>query len=225
MVGLRIALLDASHNHPATRRNFRRELDANLVEFDVTNGAFPPDASFDGIVVTGSRSSVYWDEAWIDKTRAYVADAAAAGVPMLGVCWGHQLLADALGGTVESMGEYEIGYRTIDHTGTSALFDGIDERFVAFTTHSDAVTALPPDMDIIAENDMAIQGFEGDRIWGIQFHPEYDMATARDVTEAKDDLHPDRKAAALDGITDENYRSAGQAKTVFDNFLRIISDA
>ncbi|MFW6153040.1 MAG: GMP synthase, partial [Halobacteriota archaeon] len=78
---------------------------------------------------------------------------------------------------------------------------------------------------IIAENDVSIQGFAGDRVWGVQFHPEYDMATAREVTLAKDDLDEERKRRALESITPENYRRAGQAKRIFDNFQVLVETA
>ncbi|MFP4590360.1 MAG: type 1 glutamine amidotransferase [Halobacteriales archaeon] len=219
MTSRRIALLDASHQHPATRRNFRRELAASLDEFDVTAGELPDTTAYDGIVITGSSASVYWDEDWIDATRAYVDEAIEAAVPTLGVCWGHQLIADALGGTVEDMGRYEIGYREITHNGRSPLLAGIDRRFLAYTTHSDAVTAVPDGATVIARNDVSIQGFQSGVAFGVQFHPEYDAETAREVTEAKDELEPDRKALALDSITSENERRAAQVKGLFDNFV------
>ncbi|MFW6448053.1 MAG: type 1 glutamine amidotransferase [Halobacteriota archaeon] len=219
MTDRRIALLDASHQHPATRRNFRRELAVSLDEYDVTAGELPDSTAYDGVVVTGSRASVYWDEPWIEATHEYVDAAIEADVPTLGVCWGHQLIADVLGGSVVDMGEYEIGYREIVHDGRSPLLAGIDRRFLAYTTHSDEVAELPPGASVIAENDTAIQGFQSGVAFGVQFHPEYDRATAREVTEAKDELDPDRKARALESITPENERRAAQAKGLFDNFV------
>jgi len=219
----RLAVLNASHGHEATRRNFRRELDATLVEFDVTAGELPAHVEFDGVVLTGSRASVYWDEDWIPRTRSWVQDAIEAGCPCLGICWGHQLLADALGGRVEGMGEYEIGYRTVEHTGDSLLFEGIDESFTAFTTHSDEVTELPPDAELLAENDYSIHGFHKGHCYGVQFHPEYDMETAREVTQNKDDqLTDERIDDVLDGIHEDNYQAACEAKQVFDNFVSIV---
>ncbi len=219
----RLAVLDASHGHPATRRNFRRELEGSLAEFDVSAGELPETIAFDGIVVTGSRSSVYWDEPWIEATKAYVDRALEAEVPILGVCWGHQLLASVLGGTVEAMDEYEIGYKDIDRIAEDPLFAGIGGTFRAFTTHSDEVVALPEDAEVIAENETSIQGFRCGAARGVQFHPEYDMDTAREVTEAKDELSKERKAAVLEGITEENYRAATEAKAVFSNFDSIVA--
>ena len=219
MTRLRIALLNAAHSGDHTRRNFRREVDADLVEFDVADRELPDGFAFDGCIVTGSRASVYWDEPWIGELKQWVGDAVEAGLPFLGVCYGHQLLADVLGGRVEGMGDYEIGYRTVEHDG-SRLFEGVDEEFTVFTTHSDRVAELPPGADLIARNDYGIHGFRKDDVFTVQFHPEYDMETARTVTEGKDDqLSAERLQGVLDGVTEENFAAACEAKTLFDNFL------
>lgn len=219
MTSPRIALINASFERADTRRNFTRELDASVVEYVANEGDLPDGADIDGAVVTGSRASVYWDEPWIDATRTWVREVLEADVPVLGVCWGHQLLADALGGEVEGMDRYEIGYREVHHDGTSPLFEDIDRTFTAFQTHSDEVVQLPPDARVVAESDVSIQAYEGAGYWGVQFHPEYDRETARLVTQAKDEIDPDRKRRALQSITDEHVKAAGQSKLVLENFV------
>ncbi len=218
----RLAVLDASHNDRDTKRNFRRELDADLAEFDVTVGELPDSFEFDGVVVTGSRSSVYWDEPWISPLKEWVADAIDRDLPFLGVCYGHQLLADVLGGSVEGMGTYEIGYNEITRTVDSPLLSGIDERFLAFTTHSDAVVELPPGAEALAANEYSNHGFRKDRVFGVQFHPEYDMETAEELTRRKD-LSEQRREEVLAGITEENYADACRAKRVFENFTDYVN--
>jgi GMP synthase (glutamine-hydrolysing) len=223
MSRLRIAFVNAAHDGTDTRRNFRRELDADLVEFDATGGDLPETVEFDGVVVSGSRSSVYWDEEWIPPTKSWVGDAIDAGLPCLGVCWGHQLLADVLGGEVADMGEYEIGYREVEQTGDSRLFDGIDEEFTVFTTHSDEVAQLPPGAEEIAANDYSNHGFRKDRVFGVQFHPEYDAETAESVTTSKE-LADERMERVLAGINEQNYRAACEAKLVFENFCEYVRE-
>jgi GMP synthase (glutamine-hydrolysing) len=221
----RIALLNGAHEPEGNRRNFRRELDADLVEYHLPGGDRPDTFDVDGAVVTGSRASVYWDEAWIEPTKEWVGEAIDRDIPFLGVCYGHQLLADVLGGTIEPMDDYEIGYRTVERVGDSALLDGIDEEFTVFTTHSDRVTELPPGAELLAENDYGVHGFRDGHVFAVQFHPEYDMETAADVTTGKDDqLSDERIQSVLDGVTTENFQAACEAKRLFDNFVDYVAD-
>jgi GMP synthase (glutamine-hydrolysing) len=235
---LRLALLNASTSERATSVNFRRELDADLAEFQVNDGQLPRGYEFDGFVVTGSAVSVYWDseQAWVEPTCEWVREAVDRGLPALGVCFGHQLLAHALGGRVEDMGEYELGYREVRRTdldGEGAatddaraadggdpgdpLFAGLDEEFLVFTTHSDTVAELPPGATEIATNDYGNHGFRLGHVVGVQAHPEYDQTMAEAVTLTKD-LPDERIQRVLDGIDDENYARACETKRLFDNF-------
>ncbi|WP_123621200.1 type 1 glutamine amidotransferase [Halorubrum sp. CSM-61] len=220
MTRLRFALLNAAHEGANTRRNFRRELDADLVEFSASEGHLPDHTEFDGVVVTGSRSSVYWDEAWIPPLVDYVREAAAAGLPVLGVCYGHQVLAEALGGRVAGMDEFEIGYNEVRRRGDDELFAGIDEEFTVFTTHGDAVVELPPGATLLAENDHGVHAFRDGHCWGVQFHPEYDLESARDVTEGKRERLGDARVdAVLAEITPDAYEAACEVKPLFNNFV------
>lgn len=226
MTRLRLALLNAAEGDEgitATNRNFRRELDADLAEFVVSRGQLPPDFDFDGVVVTGSAASAYWDEEWIQESCEWVREAHEKGLPILGICFGHQLLAAALGGSVEDMDGYEIGYRDVEHDD-SPLFEGINDQFTVFTTHGDAVTELPEDADLIAENDYGIHGFQVGHAFGVQFHPEYDMPTATRVTQTKEFLGEERIEQVLSGITDENYASACESKQLFQNFTDYVRE-
>ena len=223
MSTLRIAVLNAAHQGENTTRNFRRELDASLAEFDVTSGSIPETFDYDGVVISGSRSSVYWDEPWIEPTKAWVAAALERGIPFLGICWGHQLLADVLGGTVEDMGVYEVGYSEIEHFGNSRLFDGIDREFVAYTSHTDAVTTLPVGAIPLAENEYSNHGFRLETAFGVQFHPEFDRETARRLIAEKD-LTEERREQLLAELTDENYDKSCQSKLVFENFLEFVRE-
>jgi len=213
-----LALLNASFDDANTLRNFRRELDAEVAVHDARAGEFPEPAAYDGLVITGSRASVYWDEPWIDAARAWAREAVDSDTPALGICWGHQLLADAVGGTVEPMNEYELGYRTVRHTD-DPVFEGVPEAFTVFTTHSDAVTDLPDDATVIAENDYGIQGFRHGDVVGIQSHPEYDRETAETVARGKD-LPDGRIEAVCADITDDAFAESRAAKRVFDNFCQ-----
>ncbi len=225
----RLALLNASHGD-YTARNFRRELDANLVEFDADEGDLPGGFNFDGFVITGSRASVYQDDDWIEALVDWTTEAVEHGLPCLGICFGHQVVAVALGGRVTGMGEYEIGYREVRRVGDSRLLSGIDDTVTVFTSHQDTVVELPPGAEPIAENEYGNHGFRltGERtdrsVFTVQFHPEYDLSTAETVAGQKD-LPDKKKCRVFEGITERNHEAASEAKTLFSNFTEYVREA
>lgn len=226
---LHIAILDASLGTPHVKRNFPRELDARLSIFDVNEGELPPPvttssglypsdapSAFDAVVISGSQSSVYEDRPWITQLSTWVEDAIATDIPMLGVCWGHQLLAQILGGRVEG-GEYELGYVRVSQRGSDNFFSEVPNTFTAFATHSDYVVELPEGATVLAENDASIQSFRHGSLFTTQFHPEYDEKTARAMIGSKS-LPEETVRRALGTCTRENVSAANEVKRIFRNF-------
>ena len=227
MAAPRIAVLDASLGDTPAERNFRREVPGSVDVFKVSEGELPPPVEsraewpYDGVIISGSQSSVYEDLSWIRDVEDWMQGALRASVPILGVCWGHQLIAKIGGGRVEDLGQYEIGYRPIEVTGDSELFDGFPDEFVAFETHSDAVVELPPVATELARNDVTVQAFSYGSSYGVQFHPEYDLETARWILDNKD-LSEERERTARENLTKEMYERARVATGVFDNFRTLV---
>ncbi|WP_181685210.1 type 1 glutamine amidotransferase [Halorhabdus salina] len=225
-----ITLLDASIGETPAQRNVRRELDLPQTAHKVSEGHLPPDPTgedwdADGVVISGSQTAVYDDRAWIKRTAEWVEDAVIAGVPVLGICWGHQLLARALGGRVGPMDDYELGYATVERVAPDPLLEGAGKRFLAFESHSDAVTDLPTDARVLADNDQAIQAFRLRNALGVQFHPEYDVETARWVVQNKaDELPDDRLDAIQQSITPQHHAKTAGANAVFDAFERLVRE-
>jgi GMP synthase (glutamine-hydrolysing) len=220
-----LAVIDASIGETPAESNLRRELDANVTVYKVSEGEFPPSVSaaewgFDGVIISGSQTSVYEDHDWIHEATEWIRRVHRADIPILGVCWGHQFLAQALGGRVVDMGEYELGYERIARLGDDPLFEGLPEEFTSFETHSDRVAEVPPGAATLARNDYGVQAFRVGSTYGVQFHPEYDRETAVWVTEGKD-LPDERIRSVLDGITDESVEAARASKRIFDNFRRL----
>lgn len=222
-MSLHFALLNASHEKEPARRNFRREFDVEFTEFDVRSGDIPAGTTFDAALITGAPASVCADEPWLDSLKEWLEGAIEDGMPVLGVCFGQQVLADVLGGRVEHMGEYELGYHMIRHDPDSRLFEGIDEWFTAFTAHSDEVVELPPGADAIAENNFAVHGFRKGHVFAVQFHPAFDMETAETVLEYKN-VSEKQIEHVVDEITHDNYSSAQEATQLFDNFCEYVRE-
>ena len=229
---MHIALIDASLGTPHAQRNFEREVDATLTVYNANEGEIPPPIgdsdpvetpngpiqSFDGVIISGSQSSVYDDRPWIQTLSRWVEGALSDGMPVLGVCWGHQLLAQVLGGTVKG-GSYELGYVQVEQEDSDPIWDGIPNPFTVFATHSDHVVALPPDATLLASNETGVQAFRRGPAYAVQFHPEYDLRTAKAMINSKDLAERDIQAA-LDTCTEENVAAARAPKQIFDNFLR-----
>ena len=225
---LDIAVVDASVGETPARRNLDRELDTETTVFDASGGDIPPtpaspEWTFDGVVVSGSQTSVYDDLDWIHELTEWGRRVHEAGIPALGICWGHQFFAQALGGRVVDMDEYELGYETVERVGEDPLFDGVARQFRSFETHSDRVAELPPGAVTLARNEFGVQSYRVGRTYGVQFHPEYDRQTAAWVIDGKD-LPAERLDAARETLTDENVEAATEAKRVFGNFREIATD-
>lgn len=131
-----------------------------------------------GIILSGSHASVY--EAETDRAPQAVFE---QGVPVLGICYGMQTMAQQLGGRVEAGAKREFGYAEIRAHGHSALFKNIQDRtnsdghglIDVWMSHGDKVTELPAGFKVIASNDttpIAAMADEARHFYGVQFHPE-----------------------------------------------------
>lgn len=133
---------------------------------------------FDGIILTGSPLYVNDADPWMKETANWVLHAADQHIPILGVCFGHQLLAYALGGVVEKNAagpEYGTTEVSLTETGTTdALFTGLSTILKTHQYHSDHIVTLPADAIVLAQNTTSpIQAFAyGEHIRGLQWHPE-----------------------------------------------------
>lgn len=230
---MHLALLDASLGTPHAKRNFPREVNASFTIYDVNDGDIPPPigapdpprttdgrtSSFDGVIISGSQSSVYDREReWIGDLSQWVEGTVADGLPVLGVCWGHQLLAQMLGGTVKG-GSYELGYVEIAQEAKDPIWDNIPTPFTAFASHSDHVVELPAGATLLASNETGVQAFRHEQVYAVQFHPEYDLQTAEAMINSKTTLSEAERNAARSTCTDGNGAAAETTTQVFDNFL------
>ena len=134
-------------------------------------GPLPDPAGFGHAVVLGASYSVYdEDRAWISDELAWLRRADAAGLPVLGICFGAQAMAAAFGGRVEPAARKEIGWTEID-----TLDPGLVPAGPWLEFHGDQCR-LPADARLLARNDLGVQAFSLGRHLGVQFHPEVDGA-------------------------------------------------
>ena len=124
-----------------------------------------------GVILSGGPNSVYEDGA--PMAPAWVFD---AGVPILGICYGMQLIAHQLGGKVESVTQREYGHTVIHKDGQdNVLFEGLDSEIPVWMSHGDRIEELPPGFRSLAYSEnspIAVMGNEEGTYFGIQFHPE-----------------------------------------------------
>jgi GMP synthase (glutamine-hydrolysing) len=139
-----------------------------------------------GVVMTGSHAMVTDNLPWSVGLEGWLRDAVDDAVPILGVCYGHQLLARATGGRVDyhatgrEIGTVEI--RTLQACADDALFSAVPGSFLAHTTHAQSVLELPPGAVHLATNAYERNhAFRlGESAWGVQFHPEFDTQVMRE---------------------------------------------
>lgn len=165
----------------------------------------PPVQGFDGVIMTGSPLSVTQPADWMKRAADYLVDAGEAGKPVLGVCFGHQLLAWRVGAKVvrNPLGR-ELGTVAVELNAqgrAAPLFEGFPARLEVQATHEDVVVEPPASLRVLASNAMSgVQAFQlGVRSFGVQFHPEMDAASIQFCIDSKDTKPEDRaKAVALE---------------------------
>ena len=124
-----------------------------------------------GVILSGSPFSVYDEKSFkleFDRLRGHY--------PILGICYGAQLMAQTFGGKVEPSGTREYGRANLEHVDAgNSLFKGFDQHSQVWMSHGDTITALPADFECIAstkEVKYAAYQAKGEKLWGVQFHPE-----------------------------------------------------
>ena len=153
---------------------------------DVVRGEpLPAPQAIRGALITGSPAMVTDRADWSLRTAAWILGLAETAVPLLGICYGHQLIAQALGGEAgwHPRGR-EIGTVPVnlcDGAGQDALFRGLPSTFPAHSTHSQTILRLPEGGEVLAAN--GHERYHGVRfretIWGVQFHPEFNAPVMR----------------------------------------------
>jgi GMP synthase (glutamine-hydrolysing) len=168
-----------------------------IVQVDVYTGQPLPDpGTVSSVVITGSAAMVSHREDWSERTSEWLLRALEESLPVLGVCYGHQLLAHALGGMVgpnpngREMGTVTIGLEP--GYETDELFAAYPASFIAQTSHSESVLKLPDSAQNLGSTALDrnhIARFTP-TAWGVQYHPEFSAEVMREyIRRRTPELH------------------------------------
>jgi GMP synthase (glutamine-hydrolysing) len=229
---MRVLLLKAGDAANAVRvahgdyeRWFIQAIGRAGVQFDVAlahvGQRLPRARDYQAVIMTGSPHSVTAPTAWMREAGAWLRDAGERGTAVLGVCFGHQLLAHAYGTRVirnpkgRELGTVEVPLSAAGRR--DPLFAGLPATLTVQATHEDIVSALPASATLLAGNDAcAVQAFAiGPRIRAIQFHPEVQPAAMLALIRSRaGQLPPERLRTLLSGV-----RPTPHGARILKNFL------
>jgi GMP synthase (glutamine-hydrolysing) len=193
---------------------------------DVIGGeSLPKDASgYAGVLISGSGAMVTERHDWSERSAEWLRAAAHEGTPLFGICYGHQLLAHALGGAVDynpqgrEMGTVDVQLH--DDAAHDPLFAGLGSRFDAQATHRQSVLEPPPKATVLGRSVKdACQAFRwGESVWGVQFHPEFSTELMRSYIHARADALTSEGSCPRKLL--QGVRPAPQARRVLRRFVR-----
>jgi len=197
----------------------QRAVDGSKFKFtsmDVYDGAMPNYDDGDAWIITGASESVYDDLDWIVELELVIKQAIEVEKPILGICFGHQLLVQGMGGKVEKnskgwdLGSYPM-VEMVDHH----LFNNINTNDYFYNSHQDIVADLPNGCISLAYNKMGNQAFRyGKRIYGVQFHPEFTHSIMKKYVEVRQGMGAN--------VIDPMVPKSKSSHLIINNFLKIV---
>ena len=197
----------------------QRGIDPSKFQFtsmDVYRGEIPNYDNGDAWFIMGSSASVYDDLDWIVELEQAIKRAVHVEKPLLGICFGHQLIAQAMGGKVEKNSKgWELGSYPMSNIVEHPIFDNIGAGDYFYNSHQDVVTKLPNGFNSLAENEMGNQAFHyGKWIYGVQFHPEFTHNIMNKYVEVR------RNMGAT--VNDPSIPESSASHLIIQNFLKIV---
>jgi GMP synthase-like glutamine amidotransferase len=218
---MKIGILETGHNADVLALRFGRffdnferwlrihhdELPVELKAYWVENGEVPARVDeCDGYIITGSAAAVYEQHTWLAAALDFIHEAMAARIKLLGVCFGHQLIAHALGGRVEKSSKgWGIGCHSYAVTKKLPWMDPPLPSLSLLACHQDQVVEPPPGAQLLASSEFCQYAMlaVGERVLSVQAHPEFSADYAGSLYEI-------RRERFGDALTDRGIASVNE---------------
>jgi GMP synthase-like glutamine amidotransferase len=177
---------------------------------------------FTHLILTGSEASILEREKWVHKEIDLTLEAIQRDIPVLGSCWGHQLLALALAGPayIRKSDHPEIGWISVEITEENTLLGKKGQEYV-FSSHFDEVVSLGNDFHVFALSERCqVHAFQWSTkpVWGIQSHPEMSIKDAHHYL--RENVRSNHESLSLYRIAlDSTPKDTGMIHTLIRNFL------
>lgn len=225
-----ILIVDCYLDEAGGTANFARQL-GSLPWRSVrpTREVLPSVESWSAVLITGSGACLadgYEGEGlrkgWTLALIEWIKDVVKADIPVLGVCFGHQILGAAFGGGVRKALVPEVGFKKIQVLGNDPLFDALLPEFTCFVSHEDEVSSAGSLEVLASTEDCAIHAVRlpGKRVWGVQFHTEMLQEEAFSLLEYRKNKHPEL-SVDMEHEKQTSIESPSIAPILFGRFLEL----
>ncbi|PWB35965.1 amidotransferase [Pseudomonas sp. SDI] len=201
----------------------RQPIAAEFSVYNVTRDEYPQDDQvFDAYLVTGSKADSFGNDPWIEKLKTFLLEHYQRGDKLLGVCFGHQLLALLLGGKSERATQgWGVGTHRYVMNAKAPWMSPQVEELTLLISHQDQVTRLPENATVIASSDFCANAAYhiGDQVLCFQGHPEFIHDYSRALLELRqDNLGPEVYRKGIDSLVHEH-----QGSTVAEWMMRFVA--
>lgn len=186
-----------------------------LVTYDVQQGEYPASIDeVDSYLITGSKSSVYDPEPWIEPLKGFINQLHDAKKKLVGICFGHQIIAEALGGKTEKAAQgWCVGVQYAQLNEVAGAYGLEGQSFAIISSHQDQVTVLAKDAEVLASTPscpVSAMGI-GQHILTFQGHPEFEPAFMQQVLDMRRHI-----------IGESNYQQATASLQIAADQLKVI---
>ena len=226
-----ILIVDCYLDEGGGTKNFARQLgDLPWKSVRPTRQALPVVGNWSAILITGSGACLSdgyegdgLREGWTQELIAWTKNVVESGIPVLGVCFGHQIIGAAFGGGVRKALIPEVGFKRIKIHTEDPLFVNLQPEFTCFVSHEDEVVDAGDGLVILGETtDCSIQAVRvrGHSAWGVQFHAEMLLEEAQNLLEYRKKKHPELDVD-LEEELQKSQESVSVASMLFGRFLEL----